>query len=759
MYILSLSIHEFAGLRDFSLDLSEGLNLITGRNESGKSTLIAFIRFILYGLPKRRAGEVLSDGDRAFSWENGVADGSMTVKKDGTVYRIERREQSGSSRRLLHIIDESTGELLPKGVTPESLLLGFPAEVFDSTACLRQLRMGELDSDGLSGAIENLILSGDESINTERVLKNLDKARTVLLHKNGRGGEIYRTETEISSLRLSLDREREDHRAKREAEEERTVLQKRIGETARALERAEEECTSLAETEVLTRFDSLHGEEKRLGALEEELLVYEKAHPISSASLPALCRSLLDAAERLDAHERGVLRCEAEERIASETPAAGAEILRAAEAVRASGGADAAVRRLTAYTRARRQARVTATVLFSIGGACLLLGAALALVLTEPILSLVSLGGVVGFFGIPFVRRAKRADRDAAALYASLGVDPTEDLRSALDRIEKEAKRDEARKARVKAAESALADARRRESEQRSAAAELLLSVGISSSGASVTPQTLRARASDLTRENAERERLKSGVALLSESVSRMKETLLPYSEPILRERLPAGFDYADPAALHAYESKRDRLSEELRALRESLHATERRIAALTAASGDPEALLSEINEKCEEKAALERKHRAVVLAYESISAAREGLKHRIGPRLRSDASRYLAVISDGKYDTMSYDTSFTLSGEENGRTRPSAAFSGGTQDAMYLSLRLALSDLLASGGEPLPLLLDEALAQLDDTRAESLLSILCARAEEHGGQVILFTCHTREAEMLKDSGARMITL
>ena len=52
MKILSINITEFGGLSDFKLDLRGGLNIIEGGNESGKSTVLLFIMYMLYGLPK-----------------------------------------------------------------------------------------------------------------------------------------------------------------------------------------------------------------------------------------------------------------------------------------------------------------------------------------------------------------------------------------------------------------------------------------------------------------------------------------------------------------------------------------------------------------------------------------------------------------------------------------------------------------------------------------------------------------------------------
>ena len=59
MIIRKINITSFGTLSDFSAELSDGLNIISGENESGKSTILAFIRFVLYGLPSRRSEDGL----------------------------------------------------------------------------------------------------------------------------------------------------------------------------------------------------------------------------------------------------------------------------------------------------------------------------------------------------------------------------------------------------------------------------------------------------------------------------------------------------------------------------------------------------------------------------------------------------------------------------------------------------------------------------------------------------------------------------
>ena len=94
MIIESISIRHFGMLHDCELRMGKGLNVIEGSNESGKSTLAAFIRFMLYGFTDtddrdRLPGEP-DERHRRISWQSGTAEGSMVVFANGKHYRIER---------------------------------------------------------------------------------------------------------------------------------------------------------------------------------------------------------------------------------------------------------------------------------------------------------------------------------------------------------------------------------------------------------------------------------------------------------------------------------------------------------------------------------------------------------------------------------------------------------------------------------------------------------------------------------------------
>lgn len=140
MIIKNITVREFGPLENFNCDLAPGMNIIEGANESGKSSLIGFVRFILYGLPSRRSEDSAADRDRALSWKSTAADGSMTVQCAEGEFRIERRATLGSRENCIDrvkMIDLATGTEVHKGEVPGKVLLGVPQSVFDSTACPR----------------------------------------------------------------------------------------------------------------------------------------------------------------------------------------------------------------------------------------------------------------------------------------------------------------------------------------------------------------------------------------------------------------------------------------------------------------------------------------------------------------------------------------------------------------------------------------------------------------------------------------------
>jgi uncharacterized protein YhaN len=83
---------------------------------------------------------------------------------------------------------------------------------------------------------------------------------------------------------------------------------------------------------------------------------------------------------------------------------------------------------------------------------------------------------------------------------------------------------------------------------------------------------------------------------------------------------------------------------------------------------------------------------------------------------------------------------------------RDSEYLSAGTLDLLYLAVRLAVCELALPEGEPCPLIIDDALVNLDETRYAQAIELLKQIARQR--QVILFTCRQPEAPAASEQPA-----
>ena len=69
MKIKYLKINEFGKLKNKEIKLKNNINLIYGKNESGKSTLLKFIFSMFYGVSKNKNGNPISDFEKYKPWK------------------------------------------------------------------------------------------------------------------------------------------------------------------------------------------------------------------------------------------------------------------------------------------------------------------------------------------------------------------------------------------------------------------------------------------------------------------------------------------------------------------------------------------------------------------------------------------------------------------------------------------------------------------------------------------------------------------
>ena len=131
----------------------------------------------------------------------------------------------------------------------------------------------------------------------------------------------------------------------------------------------------------------------------------------------------------------------------------------------------------------------------------------------------------------------------------------------------------------------------------------------------------------------------------------------------------------------------------------------------------------------------------------EALDSANTALQHRFSPSLGRRTSEIFQELTGGQYTGAALDRTFHLSAEPAGDSlyRDAALLSAGAADQLYLSARLAICDLVLPRETAVPVILDDALATFDDSRCAAALRWLRAEAEHR--QILLFTCHSREAD------------
>ena len=196
MIIERIEIKSFGQLTDMTLEFSDKINVIEGQNEAGKSTIAAFIKYMLYGFETTESKDTVGERKKRINWNTGVAEGSMTVCVGGKKYLITRSTvQVDNGDRTSYKEDSSIIDLesgtpafgkLPAG----EVFFGVDRELFENTAFIGQVGDTSISEGSVKQSIENILFSGSERINTQRAANRIAEKMETLLHQGNTGGAI-----------------------------------------------------------------------------------------------------------------------------------------------------------------------------------------------------------------------------------------------------------------------------------------------------------------------------------------------------------------------------------------------------------------------------------------------------------------------------------------------------------------------------------------------------------------------------------------
>ncbi|EOD00871.1 ATP-binding protein [Caldisalinibacter kiritimatiensis] len=212
MIIKELILISFGKFINKKLEFKNGINIIYGDNEAGKTTLHKFIEGMFFGFfkPYTKRKVYTDEYDKYFPWENNDYRGILKYLHDNEVYRIERNFLKGNDE--VKIIDDKTGEDIThiyeydkviRLPNPASRHLGLNRVVYNNTINIKQL--GNKTDDDLAKEVKDSLInlggSMDEDISVksviERLANRMDNIGTKKRIKTSPYGKII---AEINSL-------------------------------------------------------------------------------------------------------------------------------------------------------------------------------------------------------------------------------------------------------------------------------------------------------------------------------------------------------------------------------------------------------------------------------------------------------------------------------------------------------------------------------------------------------------------------------
>lgn len=233
MQIKNLKINQYGNIENKELDFKK-FNIVYGKNESGKSTLLNFILSSFYGISKNKNGKFESDYDRYNPWNQNEFSGNINYSlDDNSEYSVFRN----FDKKNPQILDEMGNDISKSfevdkknGIQFLSEQINVEREMMESTVISEQKEV-ELDvgtQNQLLQKIANLAESGDEEISYKQAASKLDK---LLLNEVGtdRSSDrpinntklnIYELNKNINSIKML-----EDERNQIESKKQKVIEQ------------------------------------------------------------------------------------------------------------------------------------------------------------------------------------------------------------------------------------------------------------------------------------------------------------------------------------------------------------------------------------------------------------------------------------------------------------------------------------------------------------------------------------------------------
>lgn len=778
MKINKIYINAFGGIKDFTLDLSDGFQIIYGENEAGKTTICEFIKSMFYGTGKRTAGQNISTREKYAPWDGTPAGGRIYFEHSNRDFFIEREFRKSDSTDKVTITDIATGksESCPSDIG--KTLFGISVGAFEKSVFIGN--MPEITADAESSSelnqrLSNAAFTGEDDISYAKILKRIDDARFKLISKSGRTGSCVSDRAELENLTNKLYesenqsvRKQEILKAVKITDEKIKSVDLKLSAASEILSRAKDiensqklkEYIELKEklddiTNKLTLSDGTVADEmflkkfefgfskldnikEKIAEGEAELAVLKKAAMRLDTSSPEqINESLLKSQEdlkNLEGEEANkTLECEA----------LNAEIESLNEQIRIMENKKKAVNPVLLIIGIVGFICAGA-VYFSTGGVVVsAIIAAAAAILT--VLSFVLRPADVSAKNKQAALLSKtQADLKTKKAEILMIQSQKNNLSSQIQSLNLSLNFEIGQQQKVKDLENKLEEKKSAYNEEKH---KVMRFFGLPED---TDIESLKETTADLSKKAEQQKQIKLRLLYLDRDLGGIS-----YDEA--REKV-AAVNSPDDIDIEAQKQAAEKLMAEKSELREAKARLETELKTAFRNIPDPQDLRREIEVYRERVSAKQEFFDAATVAAEVLEQSLIKARQSFGGLLEDETLDIFKGITGGAYDLITVSDRFDMAAEKSNvfGTHGLEYSSRGTKDQAYLALRLAIGKLI-TGKEPLPVILDDSLSQYDDKRFSLALKFLKSYAEK--SQLCLFTCHNAVCEEAEKEEIRVVRI
>ena len=808
MRFLRAKIDGFGRYSGREFEFNDGVNVIYGKNEAGKSTLQHFLLAMLFGMkkPGRKRAVYLEEEAKYRPWQGGAYGGVLWLEAEGVVYRIERSLRRDDE--WVRIYRQDTGEELTgrfpvdsrKEVRFAEALFSADRDLFTNALCIgpvderdRMLRLRESVRTGGEGGGNDALSpeQGQVRIAVEAIEKRLDSLGSERAATKPLGQAVKAREETQRAYLDAIEREASHKGARLEAEQSDADLQEAVRDEAMLREELGGKLALFLNVQTALRGDLL----ARMELLKKALDDNEQSDDLDLDE--AEFRELQQDFQRLETAKYEAEKFQKRLEVLTEESREAVQLASRYQAVEDTGLQE--VERLardlelveqspnfqleerdpSALEEMEKAYRKKRRLMWWLGAIALLF---LPFCFTEWVAVagvLLFLGGaVLNYFSALQIgqsiavweegRESERVLREAAHTQQQR---LEAKLLEMLARFEVDTPRQYRQKwvALVKAREQAnqferqsvwlSGEMNRARGERDILARRVLRKIGREDADTALLREEIvrwerRFEESRALKEQAsvwqrEHDELRHQVQAAEKELERwaaVAEQLQVAAEPVTLFTQGMEIAAADVERLYQSWQMAERF---LMEKKNSYTEANTRYQTLQEGQKRPADLLLEKQLAELEWRRLTDERDALLLAQEVWAEVQEEMYRTVAPQFASGLAEVTERITQGRYRELYVDRDEAIStvSPDSGYTVQLSSLSEGTIDQITFALGLAVSGWTIPGGERLPLLLDEPFRRYDDDRLQSVIELLLEEAE--GRQIFLFTCREQEVERL----------